>query len=159
MRPTKGRTFPHVSVARQTSCRFTSQSPEPSSVPVMDAARFRREAPSMIYRSQTSELSNATKKSPPDMMLSVEGEEEMIPRAGMTPGRRRGHAVDGVFVKVASQSTCSVAICQFLVRESLKAREGDSGVQSDRYFPFQGLSAKKASGYKVLKLMQSENAF
>lgn len=98
-----GRVMRPIKVERflMSACRFTSQSPEPSSVPVNDAILCWREAPSMIYRSQISEFSNAVGKSPPDMILSVEGEEETIPRAGMTPGRRRGHAMDGVFVKVA----------------------------------------------------------
>lgn len=50
---------------------------------------------------------------------------------------------EGLF-NVTQQGTYSVSICQVLVRESLKVRERDSGVPSDRYFPsFQGLLAKK----------------
>lgn len=55
---------------------------------------------------------------------------------------------EGLF-NVSYQGTYSVAVCQFLVRESLKVRERDSGVPSDRYFPsFQGLLAKKPLAIK-----------
>lgn len=50
---------------------------------------------------------------------------------------------------VTYQGIYSMAICQVLVRESLKVRERDSGVPSDRYFPsFQGLLAKKPLAIK-----------
>lgn len=61
----------------------------------------------------------------------------------MTPWlQRRNTVAEGLF-NVTYQGPYSMPICQFLVRESLKVRERDSGVPSDRYFPsFQGLLAK-----------------
>lgn len=48
-----------------------------------------------------------------------------------------------------------MAICQFLVRESLKVREGDSGLLSDTFLLFRDL-AKKPGG--ILRLLRTEHA-